>query len=152
MNEAEKKSKILIGIGNELNGDDSVGCFIADNFSQRGWLSVNAGPVPGNFSGLINRERPELLLVVDAAEMKLEPGEIRRLKPEQADSVFYSTHSLPVSEFLARVKDSVKEIVLIGIQPKSMEQFDELDGSVKQAALDLIKKIKKEKLKEIEFL
>jgi len=152
MDENKEKARILIGIGNELNGDDSVGCFIADTFSERGWLSVNAGPVPENFSGLIIKEKPVQLVVVDAAEMNLEPGEIRRLKPEQADSVFFSTHSIPISQFTSRVKSFVQETVLIGIQPKSMDQFDELDDKVKQAALSLMEKIKKEKLEEIEFL
>ena len=143
---------MLLGIGNELNGDDAVGCYIADNFSARNWLSVNAGTVPGNFTGLVKREKPPVLVIVDAADMNLQPGEIRRLKKEQANSAFYSTHSLPISEFISQVESFVQEIVLLGVQPRDLSQFAALSDEAREAAQKLAETIRQGKWKEIPLL
>lgn len=148
----KRKMKILLGIGNELNGDDALGCVIADNFIARDWLSVNAGTAPGNFAGRIKKEKPTSLIIVDAAEMDLEPGAIRRIKPEQANSTFFTTHSMPVSKLVSEVKPAVKEIVLIGIQPKHTGQLKKLSPEAKKAAEKTIQLIKQEnwhKIKEL---
>ena len=125
---------MLIGIGNDLNGDDAVGCHIADSFSARDWLVVNAGTVPENFAGLVNKEKPIVLVIVDAADLGLAPGEMRRLEKDQANSAFYSTHSLPISQFVDQVQAAVREIVIIGIQPKDLSQFSSLSPELKAAA------------------
>ena len=151
-NEKEKKPNMLLGVGNELNGDDAVGCFIADNFTARGWLCVNAGTVPGNFVGTIKREKPRVLVIVDAADLGLAPGEFRRLRKEQANSAFYSTHSLPLSEFISQVEPFIEKIALIGIQPLSTQQFSGLSNEAKKAAekiMDIVKDSKWDELQEL---
>jgi len=150
--EKPRAINMLLGVGNELNGDDAVGCYIADSFSAHDWLCVNAGTVPGNFSGLVKREKPIVLVIVDAADLDLGPGEFRRLKKEQANSAFYSTHSLPISEFISRVEEYAGEIVLIGIQPRDLDQFSALSAEAKEAAKKLMALVKEKKWDEIKEL
>ena len=150
--EKEIRENILLGVGNELNGDDALGCKTAEKISIAGWTGINAGTVPENFIATIKRKKPGVLIVVDAADMGLNAGEIRRLKTEQADSVFYSTHSLPVSQLCEQLTDSVGEIVLIGVQPKSLEQFASLSSKVKTAVKEIVRLIEEKKWKEIFFL
>lgn len=147
-----RKMNFLLGIGNELNGDDAIGCFIADSFTARNWLCVNAGTVPGNFTRTIKREKPSVLVIIDAAEMGLRAGEFRRLGKEQANSAFYSTHSLPVSELVSQVEPFVEEIVLIGVQPKDTGQFSNLSPEARESAAKIMEIIKMEKWREIRKL
>ena len=149
---SKRKLSMLLGVGNELNGDDAVGCFIADNFIARDWLCVNAGTVPGNFVGTIKKEKPSVLVIVDAAELGLKPGEFRKLRREQANSAFYSTHSLPLSEIILQVEGFVEKVVLIGVQPLRLQQFSGLSNEVREAAekiMSILKEGKWSKLKEL---
>jgi hydrogenase 3 maturation protease len=143
---------MLIGMGQELNGDDAVGCAIAENFSERDWLAVNAGTVPENFTGMVKREKPSTLVIVDAAEMGLPAGEIRRIDKAKANSAFYSTHSIPVSQTIAQIEPYVKEIVLVGIQPNTMKQFKKLSPQATEAARKLMVLLKENRLEEIKRL
>ncbi len=143
---------MLLGIGNELLADDSIGCYIAEKFKDENWFVQNCGTVPENYLGLVIRVRPELLVIVDAAHMNLKPGEIRRLRKEQACSAFISTHSLPLKEFITIASKYAKQVVLIGIQPKNISFAQPMSAEAKQAARKLMNVLKLNKLEEIERL
>lgn len=141
---------MLLGIGNELNGDDAAGCYIARNFKSENWQTIDCGTVPENYIGVVKRMKPELLVIVDSAEMGLQAGAIRRLKKEHASSAFVSTHSLPLKEFVSAIEKYAKKILLIGIQPKQTSFGNALSKEVKEAAAKLIEILEQEKWLEIE--
>ncbi|MDP2973757.1 MAG: hydrogenase maturation protease [Candidatus Diapherotrites archaeon] len=87
---------ILMGIGNELKGDDGIGNVIAREFKHSEWLSLACETVPENFAAVVKRERPELLVIVDAAEMGLPAGEFRLLPKQKLNSVAFGTHAMPL--------------------------------------------------------
>ena len=142
---------MLLGIGNELNGDDGIGCYIAKRFKKRGWLAIDCSTVPENYIGVVKRTKPELLVIVDAAYMNLPAGSIRRLKKEHASSAFISTHSLPLRQFISEIEQYAKEIVLIGIQPKQTT-IPKLSQEAKDAANIVIKALEQGNLQEMEML
>jgi hydrogenase 3 maturation protease len=70
----------ILGIGNELNGDDAAGLWCARSFAalarcgerfgnKERVLIIEAGPSPESFGGPLRRFAPDLVLLVDAAEM-----------------------------------------------------------------------------------
>ena len=141
---------MLLGIGNELNGDDAIGCYIARNFRNEGWQAIDCGTVPENYIGVVKRIKPKLLVIIDAAEMGLQAGAIRRLKKEYAGSAFISTHSLPLGEFISAIEKYAKKILLIGIQPKQTSLGTSLSSEVREAASKLMKLLEQEKWLKIE--
>ena len=141
-----------MGIGNELRGDDAVGIYVARNFRKEGWHVIEAGQVPEDFTSEIKRLRPELLVLVDAALMGLEPGEVRIVPVEKIPKVAFSTHGMPLSFFIEFLSDSVSEIILIGIQPKTLEFGASLTNEVKKSANKLLSLLKSGKFKNIEIL
>jgi len=147
-----KKMKLLLGIGNELKGDDALGPFIAKNFTASGWKCVNAGTVPENFLGTVQKEKPELLVLVDAAEMGLPTGSVRRIPPEKAGTAFYSTHSLPLEQFIEMAGKHAEKVLLIGVQPARTGLDSGMSGEVKNAAEELMRLLRVEKFGEIEPL
>ncbi len=144
--------KILMGVGNELRGDDAVGIYVARNFHRDDWYVIIAGQVPEDFTGEIKRIKPETLVLVDAALMGLSPGEFRLVPIEKIPNVAFSTHGMPLSFFLTYINDFVGNSILIGIQPKTMEFGVQLSPEVRRGADQLIKILKSENLNLIKSL
>ncbi|OYT59451.1 hydrogenase maturation peptidase HycI [Euryarchaeota archaeon ex4484_178] len=144
--------KVLMGIGNELRGDDAIGIYVARNFRKVGWKVIVAGQVPEDFTSEIKNLKPDILIMVDAALMNLPPGEIRIVPAEKIPKVAFSTHGMPLSFFMEYIEEYVKRCLLIGIQPKSMEFGVGLSEEVKAAGDELIQILKEEKYENIDRL
>ena len=84
---------LLLGIGNPRHGDDALGPLFARAFRHPHWLCINAATAPENFTGLIRRHHPDILLLLDAAEMNLPPGTLRRLDPATIQGRDFGTHA-----------------------------------------------------------
>ncbi|MEI8350202.1 MAG: HAD-IA family hydrolase [Candidatus Omnitrophota bacterium] len=66
----QSKNPLIIGIGNTLRNDDSVGPAIAEAITGRiKYTVINAGASPENFISTIRRTQSDLLLLVDAAKL-----------------------------------------------------------------------------------
>ena len=138
--------KILLGLGNPVARDDAVGLWVAEALRGAEWLSIPASALE-NVLGLVEKEKPEKLVIVDAAEMGLPPGTIRRLPLGKGAEMLGSTHGLPLS-FLISLVD-VPEVVLIGIQPKEYGLGEGLSPEVQAAADSLIRLLRENREHEI---
>lgn len=126
----------IMGVGNTLNGDDAVGPLAAqmlltrvgDSAAPGGrYCILDVGPSPESFTGPLRRFAPELVLMIDAAELGEAPGTVQCFDWSAAQGMSASTHTLPPSllaQFL--VEELGCQVVLIGIQPKHLI----LDGVV----------------------
>ncbi|HDQ07670.1 MAG TPA: hydrogenase 3 maturation endopeptidase HyCI [Methanoculleus sp.] len=130
--------KILLGVGNSLRGDDGVGCYIADNFRADDWMAINCATAPENFSGIVRKQHPELLVIVDAAAMGLGPGTFRRVAPEMIEDVGLGTHMLALSHLIGYVSGYAGEILFIGIEPGHVTTCNDLSPAVREGADALI--------------
>jgi hydrogenase 3 maturation protease len=143
---------VLMGIGNELKGDDGIGNRIARQFSAPGWKSISCETVPENFTSVVRRESPELLVIVDATDMGLEPGEMRIIPEEKLNSDVEGTHGIPLRHLVSYLRDSAGKIIFIGIQPKSMEIGDSLSEETLDAGRVLTEKLQKSDFSGIKTL
>jgi hydrogenase 3 maturation protease len=141
--------KLLLGVGNELLGDDGLGPYITQRFQAPGWLTYDCGTAPENFTSLVKRHHPELLVIVDAAELNLPPGSFRRLRPERAETMLISTHTIPISSFISYLEAHCGEIVLIGVQPKQLQLGEGLSPEVQQGAERLLALLQSEAFEKI---
>ena len=134
----------LVGIGNEINGDDGAGVrtirSLKENLPERPtWLFIDAGLAPENFSGTLRRFQPDLVVLIDAAEMGLPAGEIACVDWGDAGGWSASTHSLPLnmlSAFLVSELDC--QVMLVGIQPVQMEMDQPLSDEVSRAVNEAV--------------
>ena len=134
----------IVGIGQELRGDDAVGVSIARSLQSVGaihelpLLVIDAGAAPENFTGQLRRFDPDLVLLIDAAQLNEAPGTIRWLDWQETSGLSASTHTLPphvLAEYL--VNELGCEAALIGIQPQGNEFDAPLSPPVQQAVDDL---------------
>ena len=71
---------VVLGVGNSLHGDDGAGPAVAAGVAALGLPGIAAydcGTAPENFTGVVRRAGPDLLVIVDAAEMGLQAGSVR---------------------------------------------------------------------------
>lgn len=110
---------LLLGIGNSRHGDDALGPVFARAFRHPDWRCLNAATAPENFTGLIRRLRPDLLVFLDAADMGLLPGALRRLDPDSIQAGNFGTHAGSIGQLATYLSDCAGRIVILGIQPAS---------------------------------
>jgi hydrogenase maturation protease len=136
------KPILILGLGNPLQGDDGVGCRVAQELEKHALpddVEVMDGGTPG--VGLLNLfEGRRRVILVDAAEMDKSPGEIVRFRPEDVtltgSAQRFSLHRSGVADALAladELKLALPEIVVFGVQPKSVDWRDGLSPEVQAA-------------------
>jgi hydrogenase 3 maturation protease len=130
--------RMLIGVGNRLSRDDGVGPVVAQALADSDWIAIDCGTSLENATGIVSREQPDLLVIVDAATMGKKPGEFFLLPIAAKDRMLASTHGLPLSFVLGNIESSAKETVLIGIQPEDMSFGEGLSEPVEASAQVLI--------------
>ena len=133
-------------IGNRDGGDDAVGPYIADTLKGKNvdFDVIDCGVAPENFTSVVKRLKPKKLIIIDAVEMGVDPGEIRIISKEKIGVMHISTHGIPLSVLIDYLEKNVKKIVLIGIQPKEMSGH--MSDIVKNMADRLIDIIIEDKL------
>ncbi len=126
-------SRLLLGVGNALHGDDGAGPILAQSFQTPGWLSLDTGAAPENFTSIVRRHHPDLLVIVDAADLRLAPGEFRRVPRDRIQNVGLGTHQMPMYHLIDFLADTADRIEFIGIQPGQLAEEPGLSPEVKQA-------------------
>lgn len=128
---------VLLGIGNPRHGDDALGPVFARTFRHPDWRCFNAATAPENFTGLIRRLQPDLLVLLDAADMGLPPGELRQLDPNGIPSGDFGTHVGSLGQLAAFLSDCASRVVILGIQPATTTPGARLSPPVRAALKSL---------------
>ena len=119
------KKLVIMGIGNDIRGDDGIGPYIVENIKHLESSNVsilNATTVPENFTGKIRKIDPTHIIIVDAVIMNEGPGKIKLVKKEEVAGVSISTHSMSLSYLVNYLElEKPYNILFIGIEPESME-------------------------------
>jgi hydrogenase 3 maturation protease len=129
----------VVGIGNELNGDDAAGVLVVRALrallsNQPQFLLIEGGVAPEAFSGPLRRFAPDWVLLVDAAEMGEAAGHVAWVDWRLADGLSATTHTLPptmLAQFL--MAELGCQVALIGIQPEGLELDTGLSKAVEAA-------------------
>lgn len=128
-----------MGIGNEIKGDDAIGPIIARKLSElfhdnNDVAVFDGGTVPENYTGSIRKESPTHIILIDAVEMKKEPGHIRVVCKDEIAKYNISTHAMPVSFLIKYMETTIgAEIILIGIQPKLIELDQNISKEIEES-------------------
>jgi len=129
----------VVGIGNELNGDDAAGSLVARALHEHTNLGglyrllvINAGVAPENITGDVRTFKPNLIVFIDAADMGADPGTVRWIAMDEIDGMSASTHRMPLSMLAQYLTlELACDIVLLGIQPASVEMGKGLSDPVR---------------------
>jgi hydrogenase 3 maturation protease len=136
---------VLLTVGNGMMGDDGAGVLLAQMLGDQpleDWRVVNGGSAPENVLHWIREMNAQRVLVVDAADMDLPPGSIRRINADRLEDPFLmTTHTLPLTFLIESLREFVPQADLIGIQPNivafGFPMSEEVRLAVGQVYVDL---------------
>ncbi|AJJ10620.1 hydrogenase maturation peptidase HycI [Yersinia rohdei] len=128
-----------------MMGDDGAGPLLAERMAQQplvDWQVIDGGSAPENVVHRIRALQPTRLIIVDAADMELPPGEIRIIDPERIAEMFImSTHNLPLNFLIDQLKEDIREVIFVGIQPTLVAFYFPMTDIVKQAVETLYQQL-----------
>lgn len=128
----------VLGIGNPLRRDDAIGVKVLERLKGRvpGNVALfNCEMVPENFLTEVERFQPTHVLMIDAAQLDLEPGEARLIPTEKITGVALSTHTMPLSLTAEILRANLgAEVVLLGIKPERTEFGEGLSPRLQKAS------------------
>ncbi len=133
----------ILGIGHELRSDDAAGVKMARVLKRSlankpQILVIEGGSAPENHTAVIRRFAPDIVLLVDAAEMGQPPGFIKCLSWEQITGLSASTHTLPLHILAHYLHAELScQVLLIGIQPETLTIGESLSLDVEKAVFQL---------------
>ena len=140
---------LIMCIGNRDGGDDAIGPYVADKLreEQINWVVLDCGVTPENYTSVVKQHNPQHLIIVDAVDMGLEPGELRIVPKEKIGRMHISTHGIPISVLIDYLEQYIGKISFIGIQPKTMS--GSMTDIVKKSGDKLVKLVKDNELEKI---
>jgi hydrogenase 3 maturation protease len=138
------KGRVVIAcVGNELRADDGAGPLVAGMIRETPDLKVvNCGETPENYLGVIIREKPDKIVVIDAVYMGAEAGEVRAIRKEDLAEGGYSTHMPTLSLFTDFVESQTDaSTYFIGIEPATIAFGGKMTPKVEKASRELAGRI-----------
>ncbi|UCG47765.1 MAG: HyaD/HybD family hydrogenase maturation endopeptidase [Phycisphaerales bacterium] len=143
-----KRETVVLGLGNPLMSDEGVGVRVLERLSalaERYPLVEFVDAGTGGMSLLHLLEGRGKAVIIDCARMGIEPGRIRRFTAEQARSVKRQAHMslheadiLNIIDLSRELDQCPDEIVIFGIQPKSIRPGQELSRELADRMDDYI--------------
>ncbi len=147
------KKILVLGLGNLLMNDDAAGVLVAQNLSKKYPDTENLQIVDGGTLGLdLLRflEWADKMIIVDAVNVGLDAGTVVKIEGDDIDTVFetkLSPHQMGLKDILGTSEllgEKPKEIVLYGIQTKSIQMEQTLSKEVEANIEKLEKEVEKE--------
>jgi len=126
---------VVLGVGNTLKADDGAGSLLAQALKGRfPDVVFDAAAVPENYIGPVRRAEPETIIIVDAADFRGEPGEIRIVTGDDVGGFPGGTHATPLSLFMMVVAEETgARTRLVVIQAKTTELGGDMSAEVASA-------------------
>lgn len=141
----------ILGVGSELRADDIAGILVSqelDKDAKRIGRSVDLKvflgyTAPENLSGEIKKFKPTHVIIIDTADIGKKPGDVAVFTPEDSGGISFSTHKLPIKVLAQYLLQSFEcRVIIIGIQPKTLDFGKAVSKEVKAAVKDVSKAIK----------
>lgn len=135
---------LILTLGNSLRGDDGVGVIIAEELQYRlpKQRIINAQTVPANYLGKIVEFNPTCILVIDAIDAGLAPGDLlvfseNEIMDVNSTSAHYQEFS-KLSKYLSFELEKSPTIWFVGIQIMSSDLMASLSTKVNESKDSLL--------------
>jgi hydrogenase 3 maturation protease len=132
---------VLVGVGNPMRADDGVGPKIIELLEEKpieNVMLLNTETVPESFTGKVTGFKPTHVMLVDAANFRGAAGDTKLITSSQIGGQAVSTHSLPLTIFINVIENDLDiEVILLGIQPITIEFFAPMTPELEAAAVSI---------------
>ena len=134
---------VIVTLGNEFRSDDAAGVLFGRLVSGHVAVPViKGGDAPENITGLIVREKPGRIIIVDTLDFGANPGDTICIPAASLAGSGTSTHGA-LSFFVEYIENiTAAPVLIIGFQPLSLAMGEKISSvvhdSVIRMAEDLI--------------
>ena len=130
---------LLVGVGNVLKRDDGVGVYITNNLEQTDFIYPLTVEVSiENYIGKINQSNANLLILIDAMDLKKKPGYWNILPIQNISGFTTHTHNITLDKVAELFRHKT---YVLGIQPENIQLGEGLTSRVKESADSIIQQI-----------
>jgi len=118
-----------------LRGDDAVGpAFVARIEGATRAVCFDGGAAPENYLGLVVRQEPETVILVDAVDLGTQPGDYAVLSGEELSDCGLTTHTSSPGLLMAYLEhETAAHVYLLAIQPESLSFRRGLSAAVEKS-------------------
>jgi len=125
------KKTVVMAVGDELDPRDCLGHLAGRKIAAtnpKGVEVLLTSQMPENFTSVVRRMKPSHVILIDAAEMGKDPGDVAIIDSGKITATRVSTHAMPLSVLMDYMRKELKvKVALIGIQPTSSEEYGEVE-------------------------
>jgi hydrogenase maturation protease len=146
-------SILVLGLGNTIMTDDGFGVKVVTTLASRYHFPDPVQLLDGGTLGLDllpYLEDVDSLLIIDALDMRDEPGKIFRLEGDEVPRAFaskLSVHQMGLQDLLAVAEmqgHAPRNLVVWGVQPECIEMGTELTATLAAAVEPVVIRVLKE--------
>ncbi|MDD1725139.1 MAG: hydrogenase maturation protease [Methanospirillum sp.] len=125
---------VVAGVGNRMRRDDAIGPVLLDALQGSLPHLIDAGTVPEEYTGVIKRCNPSVIVFLDALDLGTASGTIRILEPEEIADLRRSAHGLSLDLILQYLAgETGAEVFVIGIQYGEVTSEPGLSPGIQEA-------------------
>jgi len=157
--EEREVRSVVMGIGNDLKGDDGIGWYVVEklkrSLGQRENIHFIKASVPENHVSEVGDFSPDVLIMIDSADFKGSPGDVRLIGESEVVHTIGGTHATPITLFikllLEKSESFAPKIVFVGIQKKQTGFGTPMSSEVRKAGnrtAELIERLYRGKILE----
>jgi hydrogenase maturation protease len=128
----------LVGVGNELRGDDAAGLEIVSKLRSRLGTSPARGvkiharsPMPERLLAKLASDDGRIV-IFDAVEASKQPGEVVFCRLSDTKYGFFATHNIPL-RLVPGLAQRKSDTFLVGVQPASLEVGGGLSETMRES-------------------
>jgi hydrogenase maturation protease len=141
---------VVLGVGNTILADEGVGVRVVEALERDYVLPAGVSVIDAGTSSmemLDDLSHLDFLLVVDAIAAGKTPGELVQLRGDEVPVFFrrnLSPHGIGLSDVLASLEflgAEPKEIVILGVQPTSLDLSTELTPAIAARVPELVAQV-----------
>ncbi len=141
----------VIGVGNDLMGDDAIGPHIVRELIKRKVLPEEVLLIDEGRGGmrLVHHIKDmDRVIIIDAADIGKDPGEYKVFRPEEVESIkdlsgtnIHEWDLLKMLELSKMLGECPKEVLILAIQPKDLKLGEEISSELLERVGEYIEKV-----------
>lgn len=136
---------VFVGVGNRGRGDDAIGPLLLDGLSGYAPHLIDAGVTPEEYTGVIKRMKPEIIIFFDGVDFGADPGMMNLVEIDELSGFHTNTHKLSLDILMDYLKQETgADVFLIGLQYARLSYTSGLsegmDTSI-QECVDIIRSV-----------
>ncbi len=141
----------VIGVGNDLMGDDAIGPHIVRELIKRKVLPEEVLLIDEGRGGmrLVHHIKDiDRVIIIDAADIGKDPGEYVVFRPEEVESIkdlsgtnIHEWDLLKMLELSKMLGECPEEVLILAIQPKDLKLGEEISTELLERVGEYIKEV-----------